>query len=317
MPWRRRVPSRTWSRSTTTATLRFDYPLSSSNNVGIVLGGGWSASQPPQRFRSITRGSSRGAVRSLPQDRGRSRRRELIPTPATLSSARGRSASTGCRQRRPSILGNSTSAVIVGDNVGSNSTALLAGTRALPDLRPRHHRGGEFVTGHEHGHHRLGHGIGRCGLYRDDHTQPLGDPLQRRVVRFPDQLREDHGNRWRDDRWRWAYSADFNSERLHRHGDGRDGKCRYGNPVDQFRCPLGASGNGVVLNGGTLQATGSSPWGTSRSVTLGTSTIFTTSVIDVQNTDAVSGFTISSPITGGGTLRKIGPGILTFRGANT
>src|SRR5207253_1791848 len=60
------------------------------------------------------------------------------------------------------------------------------------------------------------------------------------------------------------------------------------------------------------------PFVTSRAVTLGyVNGVTPSGVIDVQNTDTVSGFTISSAITGDGPFRKIGPGILTLSAANT
>ena len=81
---------------------------------------------------------------------------------------------------------------------------------------------------------------------------------------------------------------------------------------------LGAAGNALTFTGGTLRVTGSAPVSTSRGVTLGYINGVTASgVIDVQNTEDGSGFTISSAITGAGPFRKTGPGILTLSAANT
>jgi fibronectin-binding autotransporter adhesin len=81
---------------------------------------------------------------------------------------------------------------------------------------------------------------------------------------------------------------------------------------------LGASGNALFFNGGTLRVTGSTPFSTNRAIALGhVNGVFPSGTIDVQNTDTTSGFTISSAITGDGPFRKTGPGILTLSGANT
>jgi fibronectin-binding autotransporter adhesin len=79
---------------------------------------------------------------------------------------------------------------------------------------------------------------------------------------------------------------------------------------------LGAATNDLVIRVGTLRVTGSTPFGTGRPITLlngGASY----AKFDVQNTDTASGFTIHSAITGNGPFSKRGPGILTFAGANT
>ena len=75
---------------------------------------------------------------------------------------------------------------------------------------------------------------------------------------------------------------------------------------------LGAPSNALIFDSGALRITGSTPFSTSRPITLDS-----LGRIDVQNTDSVSGFTILSEITGPGTIRKLGPGILTLSGANT
>jgi autotransporter-associated beta strand protein len=75
---------------------------------------------------------------------------------------------------------------------------------------------------------------------------------------------------------------------------------------------LGAAANALAFNGGTLRVTGAAPVSTSRSITLPNS-----GTIDVQNTEAVSGFTIQSAIASGLGFTKTGSGILTLSGANT
>ncbi|HSQ55535.1 MAG TPA: autotransporter-associated beta strand repeat-containing protein, partial [Gemmata sp.] len=216
-----------------------------------------------------------------------------------------------------SILGNSTSAVIVGDDVGSNSTALLAGTSAaLTFARDitvvgNASQGTSTVTiGSATGSGGVAY-TGTVTLNRSvvlSNAGASGSQISFGKITGTGGVTIGGGG-----------LTVFTSTASDFTGTVTIGTAGVGTGILSIGSDalLGSSGNAIVLNGGTLQVTGSSPWSTARSITLGASGVFTTSVIDVENTDAVSGFTITSPITGGGTLRKVGPGILTFSGTNT
>jgi autotransporter-associated beta strand protein len=74
---------------------------------------------------------------------------------------------------------------------------------------------------------------------------------------------------------------------------------------------LGDTSGGLLLNGGTLEVTGTAFTTTARAITLGSAG----GGFDIA--DASNNFTVSQALSGSGTLSKSGDGTLTLTGANT
>jgi autotransporter-associated beta strand protein len=211
-------------------------------------------------------------------------------------------------------LGNATSAVILGDNVGGNSTALYIGGNGVSVGRDI-----AVVSSPAPGTSTVTIGVRPADVsatVSGSFSGPL--TLNRSVV-----LSVIGGT---------GSSVGFG--RITGTGDitvGGVGTVTFNSSLSDFvgsitldsgtlsindDAKLGAATNNILFKLGTLRATGSTPFSTNRDITLilsGTSG----SKVEVSNTDSASGFTINSAITGAGPFRKTGPGILTFAGANT
>jgi autotransporter-associated beta strand protein len=287
------------------ATLRFEFPQSSSSTVGITLGSGGgqldaSAAVAVSLSGAISGGGSLtktgtgtlalSGVNTYTGD-------TIIRNGALRLEGNAPSGAAG-------VLGNATSAVLLGDNIGANSTALLVGTSTpwsiarditvVASAAP----GASTVT--------IGSDLGAAaGTFTGTLT------LNRSVILASGNFGRITGT---GGVTIGSGVTTFTSSASDFTGTVT---LQQGTLAISADAQLGAASNGLLFTGGTLRATGATPFGTSRGLTLGyVNGVTPSGIIDVQNTDTLSGFTISSPITGDGPLRKIGPGILTLSAAN-
>lgn len=303
------------------ATLRFESNQSQSDRIGIVLGAGGG------RIESTIASPFSAEIKGVISGSG-----SLTKIGTGMLSMQAAQTYTGDTVIRDGILrldvhapsgaagalGNATSAVVLGDNVGANSTALLTGGTTSVTVA----RDITVVASAAPGTSTVT--IGGNGSTSSSAVFSGTLTLNRSVILTTG-----------------SSSPTVSYARI----TGTGGVTVAGGGVTTFTssasdftgtitigagalpnlvqgmlavsadAQLGAASNSLFFYGGTLRVTGASPFSTSRGITLGyINGVQASGVIDVS--DAANNFTILSPITGDGPFRKVGPGVLTLGGAN-
>src|SRR5262249_26240784 len=288
------------------ATLRFEYPVSSPGNLGIVLGSGAggqidAAAAVPVSLTGVISGTSltKGGTGTLGLGGANTYTGTTTVRGGPLRlDANAPAGAAGA-------LGNATSAVVVGDDTGSNNAALLVGVNNVSV--------GRDITVVASSSATPGTVMLGATNVVDAASFTGTVPLNRSVVLEAD-----------------SSTANVTFGRITGTGGvtkSGPGTVTLNSTASDFSgtvtlaqgalaidadAKLGAAGNALVFTGGTLTITGTAPLSTARTITLpGNGTI------DVENTDTASGFTLLTPVASGTTLTKTGAGILTLGGSGT
>jgi fibronectin-binding autotransporter adhesin len=297
------------------ATLRLDITQNSSNNIGIVLGTGGGQIDVPTGKSASHAGVITGT--SLTKTGGGALILSATNTYTGTTTVLGGTLRVDANAPAGAngTLGNATSAVNVGDPTGLTNTALLVGAngvtvgRDITVVGPAGAAGTVTLGGDTFAPSTGAAFTGLVTLNRDVLLQSnttSGSISFGRITGTGGITKVGSGAITLS-----STASDFVGTVT----------LKQGTTIISADSQLGAAGNALVMFGGTLQVTGSSPVSTNRTVTLQQDSAnppnFGGGFFDIQNTDTVSGFTINSAMTGAGDLRKLGPGILTFGAAGS